>query len=159
MTKIILWAFVLGAALAASGVLYVRTVSSDARVWHVDPLAPQRTGRPNDFLMLPPGMAGADAESPLIAGSLEAVARRVDAVARGEPRVTRLAGSNEAGFITYVVRSAWIGFPDYVSIKVMPQPDGRMALAIWSRSRFGHSDLGVNEARVRRWVEAFAAAR
>jgi hypothetical protein len=159
MTRIILWAFAIVAALAASGLIYVRAVPSDPAVWHVDPLEARRTGRPNDFLVLPPGMAGADAESPLFDATLPAMARRLDQMARSQPRVTRLAGSNEAGFITFVARSRLIGFPDYVSVKVMPQPDGRMALAIWSRSRFGYSDAGVNRARVEDWLSRLASSR
>lgn len=145
--------------LAAVGVVYVRTVPSNPAVWHVDPLEARRTGRPNDFLVLPPGMAGADAESPLFDATLPAMARRVDQMARSRPGVTRLAGSNEAGFITFVARSRLIGFPDYVSVKVMPQPDGQVALAIWSRSRFGHSDMGVNRARVEDWLARLGTMR
>lgn len=146
-------------SLAAAGVAYVRFAPSNADVWHIDPLEAQRTGRPNDFLVLPPGLAGADAESPLFDAPLPAMARRVDLFARSQPRVTRLAGSNEAGFITFIARSRLIGFPDYVSVKVVPQPDGRMALAIWSRSRFGYSDMGVNRARVEDWLAQLVRAR
>ena len=32
--------------------------------------------------------------------------------------------------------------------------EGRSALVILSRSRFGKSDLGVNRARITQWLEA-----
>ncbi|TVQ57690.1 MAG: DUF1499 domain-containing protein [Rhodobacteraceae bacterium] len=151
------WLLLGAVALGVVGLIYVRTVSHDPRQWHGDPLAPSRTGKPNDFLMLPPGMAGADAESPVFDLSKREAMRRLDLIARGERGVTRIAGDVEAAFITYVARSRWVGWPDVVSVKVVPASDDRVALAIWSRARFGHSDLGVNEARVRRWAAALEA--
>lgn len=47
----------------------------------------------------------------------------------------------------YVTRSALWGFPDYASVRL---EGGR--LEIFSRLRFGRSDLGVNQARVRGWL-------
>lgn len=155
MTRFLVYLVYLAGGLLLAALLlvaYVRTVGSDVTVWHIDPLLAQRPGKDNDVLVLPPGLAGADIESPLLAGDLRTVSRRIDAVAMRERRVQRLAGNVEVGFVTYLVRSRWVGFPDYVSVKVVPQPDGRMALAIWSRSRFGYSDLGVNRARVERWL-------
>lgn len=154
MSAVIRWALLGAAVLAAVVVIYARTAASDERVWHVDPLEARRTGRPNDFLMLPPGLAGADATSPSFATDIASMARRFDAIARSDRGVTRLAGSNEAGFITYVARSRWVGWPDYVSVKVVPAGEGQVALAIWSRARFGYSDFGVNRERVERWVAA-----
>jgi hypothetical protein len=144
-------------ALVVVGLAYIRTVSHDPRVWHADPLNPTRTDRPNEFLLLPPGMAGGDSESPIFAGEMRETMRRLDQIARRERGVTRLAGDVETAFATYVARSRWIGWPDYVSVKVVPAGEGQVALAIWSRARFGYSDMGVNEARVRRWVAALQA--
>ena len=148
------WGLAAVVVLVLAAAAWVRTVPSDPAVWHADPLTAQRPGMDNDVLVLPPGMPGADIESPLFQGDLRAVARRVDAVAVRDGRTRRLAGNVDQGFVTYIVRSQWMGFPDYVSLKIVPQPDGRFALAIWSRSRFGYSDLGVNRARVERWLAA-----
>jgi uncharacterized protein (DUF1499 family) len=144
-------------ALVVVGLVYVRTVSHDPRVWHADPLNPTRTDRPNEFLLLPPGMAGADMESPVFSADMRETMRRLDQIARRERGVTRLAGDVETAFVTYVARSRWMRWPDYVSVKVVPAGEGQVALAIWSRARFGYSDMGVNEARVRRWVAALQA--
>lgn len=151
------WLLIGAVALVAAGLIHVRTVAHDPRVWHADPLDPARTGRPNDFLMLPPGMAGADAESPVFAADKREVMRRLDLIARDERGVSRIAGGVDIAFATYVARSRWVGWPDVVSVKVVPAGDGQVGLAIWSRARFGYSDMGVNEARVRRWAAALEA--
>ncbi len=76
-----------------------------------------------------------------------------DAVALSEPRTTRLAGAPAEGWTTYVQRSGLFGFPDYISVRVIEAEGGDGAmLAIYSRSRYGHSDLGVNAKRIRRWL-------
>lgn len=55
--------------------------------------------------------------------------------------------------MTFVVRSRAFGFPDAISVRALPEGAGT-TLAIWSRSRFGGYDWGVNRARVERWVAA-----
>ena len=137
--------------VASAGVLYVRTAPSDPSDWHIDPMAAERTGRPNDFMVRPPGFFGADMESRIYPLAIGTLSRALDAVAASEPRVNRLAGNPDQGFITYVARSRLVGFPDYVSVRVVPSGDG-VAFAIWSRARFGYSDRGVNKARVERWI-------
>ena len=126
--------------------------------WHIDPLTAERTGKPNDYLVAPEGAASAeiDAPSPVFETSPEDLMQRFDAALMAEPRTTRLAGSVEAGFATYVQRSRIFGFPDYISAKALSVPDGAV-LAIWSRARYGYGDMGVNEARVKRLLEALSA--
>ena len=74
---------------------------------------------------------------------------RLDAIAMGTPRTTRLAGSVEDGMVTWITRSRLIGFPDYTTA----QQEGEQ-LKIFARQRFGRSDLGVNRARLQRWLGA-----
>lgn len=135
--------------------MMVRSAGDDPDRWHVDPAAAERTGNPNDFLMAPDGAAAAEADmvSPVWDTTPEALMARLDAVAMAEPRVERIAGSAAEAHVTWVQRSAVWGFPDYVSAKAVGA-EGGAALVIWSRARYGYSDLGVNEARVRRWVGA-----
>ena len=81
---------------------------------------------------------------------MDAPPGRLDASIRGTPRI---AGSPEAGSVTYVTRSRVVGFPDYATVAVT-QRAGRSYPVILSRLRFGGSDLGVNRARVTRRLEA-----
>lgn len=135
--------------LAALG---IRAVEVDAETYHVDPGAGGSTGRPNEFRVAP----GGDMEAVHLPRSAEAVATQLDAIALGEPRTAAIAGSPEDGFTTYVQRSRLMGWPDIVSVRVEPDGDGARVL-IWSRARYGHSDLGVNRARVERWLDKLGA--
>lgn len=73
----------------------------------------------------------------------------LDRIIRAEPRTQVLAGSVDEGLITYVTRSKVFGFPDYTTVA---QRGGD--LAVHARLRYGRSDMGVNKARVERWLAA-----
>ena len=72
---------------------------------------------------------------------------RLAAVAAAAPRTALLAGSVGEGRMTWVVRSRLWGFPDYVTA----EQDGDR-LKLYSRSRFGRSDFGVNRDRAELWL-------
>jgi Protein of unknown function (DUF1499) len=57
----------------------------------------------------------------------------------------------------FVARSAWMGFPDLIAMQTFPDGPERSTLVLWSRSVYGHSDLGVNRKRVTAWVAALDA--
>jgi len=64
----------------------------------------------------------------------------------------------EAGFqIELVQRSALMRFPDYISVRFLPVSDSQSSLAIYSRSQYGYSDLGVNKKRIDNWLELLEA--
>lgn len=157
------WApVVLGVALAGVAVLAAapRMASDDPATWHVDPAGAQRTGAPNDYLV---GPAGATAATPDRTAEARPVPPRellvaFDTVATSAPRTRRIAGSPDGGLVTYVQRSRIFGFPDYVSAKAVEVPGGS-ALVVWSRSRFGYGDFGVNRARVDDWLARTAATQ
>jgi len=74
-------------------------------------------------------------------------------VIASEPRITLVHRDNAALTERYVQRSALLGFPDTIIVRYLGLPDGRSTLALYSRSQLGRSDLGVNEARLKRWLE------
>ncbi len=149
IARILLYSLVALAALAAGFAAYVRLAPMEEATWHIDPDGARRTGKPNDFLVADGGDRPA-----VISGDAPAqVMARLGAVAMGEPRTERLTGSVEEGFVTYVQRSRLMGYPDAISVRVTPEGAGSR-LTIWSRSRDGQSDLGVNRARVERWLSA-----
>ncbi|MEM9796533.1 MAG: DUF1499 domain-containing protein [Pseudomonadota bacterium] len=137
--------------LTLAGLGYIRTAPMDPEVWHADPEAGARTGKPNDYLVGP----GGDREAIVVEEAPAELLARLDAVALAEPGTTRLAGDPAEGWVTYVQRSRLMGYPDAISVRVVPEGAGGK-LMIWSRSRYGHSDLGVNRARVMRWLDALA---
>jgi uncharacterized protein (DUF1499 family) len=154
-------AALLGAPLVAAlaVALLMRLLGNDPVAWHVDPATAQRTGYPNDYLVAPEGatVAAPDELAQVYALSPRELLQRFDAVARNAPRTHRIAGSPEEGRVTYVQRSRVFGFPDYVSVRAVEAPGGA-ALIVWSRSRFGFGDFGVNRARVEDWTARLAAA-
>jgi hypothetical protein len=125
-----LW-LILAAIVVAFG--YVRLAPSDPVRWHVAPTV-------TADLDLTDGAKRIVENAP---DGLE----RLDAVARQAPRVSVLDGTVGAGMVTYVARTRLMGFPDYVTA----QQDGD-TLKIHSRQRFGRSDMGVNAARIDRWL-------
>jgi uncharacterized protein (DUF1499 family) len=155
MGRWIRWAAGAFFVLVCTGFVIIRSAGHDPDVWHVDPTNTTRTGKPNDALAAPVGTTRAEPD--IVLTLLQKPARELlaslDAVARTEPRVKVLAGSTESGRITYVQRSAIIGFPDYVSVTAVETEAGS-ALILWSRARYGYSDLGVNQARLQRWLAA-----
>ena len=72
----------------------------------------------------------------------------------------RLAGSAEEGWITYVQKTETLQAPDYVSVRFYDLDGdnlGKATIAVYSRSRFGHGDMGVNEARVKAWLTSISS--
>ena len=136
-------------AIAALGLAYIRLAPMDPGTWHANPERGTRTGKPNDYLLGP----GGDREALTSDLPPAELAARIDTVAMAEPRTNRLAGDPASGHVTYVQRSRAMGFPDAISVRTVPDGDGSR-LMVWSRSRYGQSDLGVNAARVWRWLAA-----
>lgn len=138
-------------ALAAFGLAYIRLAPDNIAQWHVDPQTVKRGPKPNQFLMR---NGDGDVESPVFDMSAADLAQIFDDYALSRPRVTRLAGDPQQLWSTYIQRSKWFGFPDYISVRIIPFEAGRSALVVYSRARYGGSDLGVNEARITGWVAA-----
>ena len=84
--------------------------------------------------------------------------RAVRAVARDQDRTFPAAHYDELRQAHYVVRSKWANFPDLVTIAVAGPETGPSTLVVYSRSVYGHSDLGVNRARIEVWLAALSTA-
>lgn len=154
--RIAKYVLVIGVIAALGTAIGMRSVSDDPAMWHVDPATTDRTGRPNDYLVAPAGSTSATTDLDAVVHALpaEELLFLFDAVAR--PSSTVLAGSVKDKHITYVHRTTVLGFPDYVSVKAI-EVDGGSSLIIWSRSRFGYSDMGVNKKRVDAWLAQIEA--
>ena len=139
----------------AGGFYYVSTVDSDPAVWHVDPLTAPTPVKPHSFRMAPPGLTEeiVDMESPVYSANPTLMAKAFDDFVLSQNKTKRIAGSPEEGWMTYVQRTPRWNFPDYISVKFIDLNGGKSTIAVFSRSRFGYSDLGVNEARVKTWVK------
>lgn len=138
------------AAVIIFMILWVRFAPVGGDEWHVDPETVEKGIRPNQYLM----RDGQDADSRVFDMSVQELAQKFDDVALSKPDVTRLAGSVADGWVTYVQRTKVMRYPDYISVKVTDAGGGKSRLSIYSRSRYGRSDLGVNKARITNWLAA-----
>jgi uncharacterized protein (DUF1499 family) len=114
-----------------------------------------RPSKPNTFLLAPEGLckqAKVDKIAPVYPMAAAKLRNEFLAFAIAQPRVSHTL-SDEAGlYDDFVVRSALFGFPDHVSVKFLDLKGGKSTLAIYSRSVYGRSDLGVNRARTLTWL-------
>lgn len=113
-------------------------------------------GSDNEFLMCSERYCTASephAASPVIPLPLKVVRGRFFEVLALRPKIRLL--SIDALADQYVVeeRSKVFGFPDTVTIRFFALDDDHTTVAIYSRSHYGESDLGVNEQRVRAWID------
>jgi uncharacterized protein (DUF1499 family) len=110
--------------------------------------------KPNTCLVLPDGFKAAaepDMTSPVFALEPSALLDAFKQTALDAPR-TKLEREG-SGQVELVQRSAIFRFPDYITAEAVAV-EGGAALCIFSRSKVGYSDLGVNAKRVTAWLEA-----
>ena len=136
------YALTMLAVLALGLAAYVRLAPSDPARWHVDPAEAPDPGTPN--------FARADTVLP---GTPEEVAARLAGVAAADGATVLAGGGLHA---TWISRSRLMGYPDFTSVRLEPAEGGTRLIAL-ARSRFGHGDLGVNRARLDRWLAALRA--
>ena len=129
--------------LVAGLMAYIRLAPSDPAAWHVDLAAGGLPANAHVFCIRPDNRYGP------IQGDPQALLEKLDTIAMATPRTVRLAGSAAEGRITWVTRSALMGYPDYTTAQVMAGP----GLCVAGRQRFGSEDLGVNAARIGGWVQ------
>jgi len=120
----------------------------------------ERPKTPNTFLVAPPGLcrrATADEAAPRFGAPAALVREAFRRVAERQPRVE--AGARDDALLqdAYVQRSALFRFPDYIEARFIPLPDGGSTIAVYSRSKYGRSDLGVNRKRIGVWLTELRA--
>ncbi|RED44823.1 DUF1499 domain-containing protein [Aestuariispira insulae] len=115
----------------------------------------ERSDRPNQFLVCPAGLCSApvDLESPVFEMTATALRDRWLAMIKDQPRVETIAADPENLLYHFVQRSYWMRFPDSITVCFFDLADGKSTLAIYSRSHYGRSDFGVNENRIRHWLD------
>ncbi len=115
----------------------------------------RRRLRPNDHLILPRGFecdAKPDAPSAEFGVPPERLREAWIAMVQDEPRTTCVHDDPERLQAQFEQRTAVMGFPDDIWVAFLPAGESRSALALYSRARFGLTDLGVNKRRCRRWL-------
>jgi uncharacterized protein (DUF1499 family) len=108
---------------------------------------------PNAFLACPPGRCGADAaESPVFDMAWEQLRERWRELIALQPRVELVSADPGRRRLVYVQRSALLRFPDVVTVEFVGLGAGRSSLFLYSRSRYGRVDFGINRGRVTGWL-------
>lgn len=154
--KLVLAAIVIIVLLSGYLVSFlIATASHDPDVWHKDPLTVATSETPNSFRMAPAGSTREriDMTSPVYSEPAVVMAQAFDEFVLQQRATVRIAGLPPELMMTYVQRSEALKFPDYVSVKFMDLGDGTSTIAVYSRARYGYADMGVNQARVERWVK------
>ena len=117
------------------------------------------TARPNQFLACPAGYCADTPHmiSPTFPVTRAELATAWDAMMDGKTRFRQLATHDESDRRQYEERSKLIGFPDRISVQFLPLSPDTSSVAVYSRSKYGYSDMGVNEARVGRLMAELKA--
>jgi uncharacterized protein (DUF1499 family) len=161
-----LWNAGIGAIMLVTATLAVFGAVGPERVWELfgpPDLGPvafetlQRRPVPNDALACPAELcrARSDLSPPVFAVSAEALEEAMARVIASEPDVTPVERRPLSE--RYIQRTRWLRFPDTVVIRYIPLGERRSTLALYSRSQLGRGDLGVNKARLARWLAKLSA--
>jgi uncharacterized protein (DUF1499 family) len=80
---------------------------------------------------------------------------RLKRIALAEPGTSELYCGTDCDRIVRILQhTRLMRFPDTIDIAVLSIGDNQSTLAIYSRSLIGRGDLGVNRARIERWLAA-----
>ncbi len=113
-----------------------------------------RPSTPNTALAAPAGFSPApDIVTRRYDVPPDALYAALKRVALSQPRTYLHVAYDDRREAHFVARSRWMNFPDLIAAHIAP--DG--TLVLWSRSVYGHSDLGVNRARLTTWLAALDA--
>jgi len=150
-------------AVVAAAVVSVFFIVGPERIWSLfgpADLGPvafetlERRTTPNDALACPPNFckARSDFTPPLFGVEVAALRAAMANLIASEQRISLIETNDTASTERYLQRSALMQFPDTIVVRYIQKPEGHSTLAIYSRSQLGESDLGVNRARLERWL-------
>lgn len=118
----------------------------------------KKIGRPNQFLALPASFTSAqraDATVGTFNASVDQVRDAWLEILRSAPRVSDIRQSD--GQIEAIQRTPLVGFPDWITAQPIDLGNGHASICVFSRSKFGIRDLGVNEKRGLEWLASLAS--
>lgn len=112
---------------------------------------PERN-KPNCWLICPPGYASRqpDEPSPIFAVPGPALREAWQAVIARQPRI-KIVRQDDSG-MDLVQRTALLRFADDIGVAYVALQQERSAIALFSASRIGYSDLGTNRKRLQGWL-------
>lgn len=115
---------------------------------------------PNDALVCPAARcpdAKPDWEAKTYSMPPGELLARLKKIALAEPDTSELSCEPNCHRVVRILQhTRLMRYPDTIDVEVFPTGGNQSTLAIYSRSLIGHGDMGVNRARVRRWLTALA---
>jgi len=126
----------------------------------IDLATTRPTGKPNCCLVLPEhwGKGPDHWESPVFGVDAKRLAEAASDILVATPRTKILARSPDGLQIEAAEHSRLFRFTDRISLRAVPVGTDRSAVALFSRSLVGYWDLGVNRARVERFLAHLSQA-
>lgn len=117
--------------------------------------------RPNQYLVCPENFCASPPHrvSPVFDIPLVDLAVRLQGLTVKEPGLSMLGSDAATGQTDFLQRTPLLRFPDLITVRLIALDSGRSTLALYSRSIYGHSDLGANQARIDHWITALQQAR
>lgn len=116
----------------------------------------ERPASPNTYLACPLELClreEPDLVPPIFATDPAGLKKALKEIIEAEPLTEHVAGDPDGFGDRYVQRTPLMRFPDTIIIRYLPVDVGRTTLVIYSRSKLGWGDWGVNRERVRRWIQ------
>lgn len=117
-----------------------------------------RSDAPHDALACPPGYCAVEPDFVTPTYDVPGARLReiVSEIAAEDPRAELVYSGRWEESDRYIVRSRLMRYPDTVNVRILGAGPGRSQIAIYSRSQIGYSDMGVNRARIARWLDEIA---
>lgn len=109
---------------------------------------------PNDYLVCPTSICQkADLESPTFQLPVSDLIKSWENMINNQPRTQLIISDTNKHQRIYIQRSAIFRFPDYITVQFIPLDDQNSTIIVYSASKYGHYDFGVNKKRVNAWID------
>ena len=112
--------------------------------------------KPNQALICPDGICkdeDRDRASPAYTLTVADLSAKFLASLQAETSLERVDDKSDPLRMRFVQRSRLMRFPDTIRIQFFALSDTTSTLAVYSQSQIGTSDIGVNRARMNRWLK------
>jgi uncharacterized protein (DUF1499 family) len=117
-----------------------------------------KINKPNQFLALPANFTAVqrpDATVGTFTATIDQVRDAWLEIVRGAPRVSGVRQLE--GQIECIQRTKLVGFPDWVTAMPVDLGNGQASICVFSRSKYGLRDFGVNQTRGLDWLAQLAS--
>ena len=115
---------------------------------------------PNYFLIAPKRycQGSRSEEGPLLPMDLNHLTSIWQRIIQHTPRIKLIYKNPQQHEYSYIQYSRWLRFPDYIYVKFIALNEAESTLIIYSRSKYGYGDFGVNKHRIKAWLEQLKVA-